>query len=333
MGSPDRDEYDVVSGHFKNMLVQEYVRKHPGVHPSQVIVKSENGKSVCDVISTALKRKELQKVRPAVSKDLSHGELRQQLETSEEDRYEAAMVSVRSSARLIEFLHASPRHPIGPMEKKQNMQFFKRCLSILSTRTETVTHIKQGFMQLMSGAQKVSPPRVKTMMLSYLEAIFEQLKAQGSIFKREHDLGNEFCGCVIDLINAGIPAVKAQLQRDDAVLIARAYKTMQVVLGTPPPDLTTREVGGLDTSLKALQSQLEERRVQFEATEQILKFLEELILVVRKQIAEETGQGAGYKQDAESKQGVETKNEDVKKGAGRGMVFTQKQGRGGKRER
>ena len=310
-----RDEHDVVSDHFKSMLIQEYVRKHPGVSPSQVIVRSVQGKSVCDVISNAVKRSSFQKPQPSVSKNLAPGELRKQLETREQERYETSMASVRSSANLIEFLLASPHHSFGPVEKKENSDFFKRCLTVLATRTETVTHVKTGFMQVMDGVESATPARVKGLMISFLQAVFEQLKAQGSIFKREFDLGNDFCTCVIDLIKASVPDVKSQLKPDDALLVARAYKTMKTASGSEPPDLSMRKVGALDESVQQLQSQLEKRRIQFEVTERIVEFLENLIQSLREQLE------------------AETKSNGDEKSRGMGMAYAQKQTRGGRRGR
>lgn len=310
-----RDEHDVVSDHFKSMLITEYVRKHPGVHPSQVVVKSVNGKSVCDVISNAFKRSILKKARPSASKNLSPDELRKQLETREQERYETSLNSVRSSASLIDFLLASPHHPFGPVDKKENTDFFKRCMTILATRTETVTHIKTGFMQVMDGVENATPARIKGLMISFLEAVFEQLKAQGSVFKREFDLGNGFCTCVVELMKASVPGVKSQLSPDDALLVARAYKTMKSAGGAEPADLSMREVGALDNSVKELQSQLEKRRAQFDAIERIVDFLENLIQSLRQQLEEES------------------KTDGDKKSRGPGMVFAQRSTRGSKRGR
>ncbi len=305
-----KSEYNEAAERMKEMLIREYVKSHPGVSESQVVVRSVNGKAVCDTIGNLLSN--CSGTKSTIQRELDHEALQAHLDSSEDQRYQSCLASIQSSQKLIDYLLTSPYTQFGEVEKKNNLDYLDRLQKISASRTQTVHYIKKAFMQMMEGTTNPTPVRVKSEITKYFKAVLDQLKAQGGIYKREFKLGNGFCSCVLKQMKTMLPQVKSQLDAATKRNVKGAYLLVKSE-ESKEAELNTENYKALKGTVDNLQVHLGKRQTQFTAIEKVVAFLEELVQQLEKAKVEQKPK------------------EEPKPKKGRGMAFAAKLFGGGKR--
>ncbi len=254
------------------MLIKEYVKTHTGVRESEVIVRSVNGKAVCDTIAhllaSASKINAQQQIDPE--------SYRKQMETSEEQRYKDCQISIQSSAKLCDYLIQSPYYPFTEEDKKKTEEYLERFIKICAQRTQTAKYIRKAFMQMMDGITVPTRSKIKSELSKFFHVILDQLKAQKAIFKRELDLGNGFCICILKQMEASMPKVQGKLSEKDWKNVEKAYKVL-VIESQREEQSKTEDFNELKSIVNSMKGHLDRRHIQFQAIEKIVAFLEKMI--------------------------------------------------------
>ncbi len=254
------------------MLIREYVKAHPEVSESEVIIRSVNGKLVCDTIAHLLTSGS--KIQTQEKIDVET--YRKHMEASEEQRYKDCQTSMQSSGRLCDYLINSPHHSFTEEDKKEIEEYLERFIKICADRTQTAKYIRKAFVQLMDGTNVATRPKIKSELSKFFHAILEQLKAQKEIFKKEFELGNDFCLCILKQMETLIPNVQNRLSEKNWKNVEKAYKILIIESEREGQD-ESEDFKELKSIVKSMKGHLDKRRIQFQAIEKIVAFLEKLL--------------------------------------------------------
>ncbi len=299
------DEYSNAGDQIKEALIDEFLRSNPGVARSQVVTRLVNGRMVCDTID---------KVMASASKLRIQKEdkeaLQKHLAVQEDERYQACQTAINSAKKIVNFLFASTFAAFDLTEKNENLNFLRRNERLVLDRSHNLHEIKKEFLQMMGGKINPTHARTKSEVSRYFKAVLEQLKAQHAIYKREHELGTRFSTNCRDFIKDNIASVKGQLKKTTLKTVSQAYAiAKRESAATGGASDISREA--LEEALAEMDESLDKRRIQFQAIEKIIAYLEKLVKEI------ETSGGPAPK---------ETQNGDPKpkkKGKGR-MAFAMK---------
>lgn len=272
------DEYRHIGDQIREALIDEYLQKNPGIARAQVITRMVNGRVVCDTITQVLATVSARKITQQ-EQEL----IKKQLEVQEDDRYQEGKISVQTSKRIVDFLFTSSFPGFGLNEKNENLNFLRRHERILVDRAYAMHEVKKEFLQMMDGRMNPSSARTATLMQRYFQAILEQLKAQGAIYQKEYDLGSIFTGFARDFLKENVQAIKSKIKASVLKTIAQAYTLAKKATDANLPDINTIDRDLLEAALAEMDEGLDKRRIQIQAIEKVIAFVEKLVKDIQEQ--------------------------------------------------
>jgi len=269
------NNYAQAAAEMKEMLISEYLKKNPGSKRNEITTKLVNGRVVIETVSNVICNCSPKNKKPAFSPKESS--LLKQLAAGGDERYAACLDSIGSSKKYTGWLHGAKFIPFGDAEKNETLAFLAKKDEISGKRSLDILNVKKKLVQLMKAKVKASKSMVQTMTMEYMQAVQGQLKAQGAFFNREIDLGNSFTENVEKFIKTNIRIAQPKLDKKSLIDIAKAYQVASNEKIDPvdvPKKLDNKE---FDKAINNVKDKLDKLRVEFDAIEKLIKFMEELV--------------------------------------------------------
>ena len=191
--------FDQAKEKIRRALVYEYLKKHPGVREQDVILACRNGELIFTEISTVLADAELRKQSSHIFKQANS--LFSELAIHRDERWLDCVESVKHCIQMIECLHSSLLSSFSNEERIQEERFVKSperlCCRITVDIHEVIKELK---LTRKMGFEHVSP-KVRRLVLSYLQYVIDQLQVLFTVLNREIELGDIFVHKTESLLN------------------------------------------------------------------------------------------------------------------------------------
>ena len=280
--------YENVAEQVKESLIEEYLRKNPGVSRAEITTMVANGNlvvgSIKDVLQKISDRANHQKAISGPSDALL-----KKLAEGSDVRYAKCLKSIMTSKSYIQWLAGYRYSGFSDKEQKENVQFLEQQSAIGGQKAAGFYEVRLKLTKTMKEALKPTRSLIQTLMLEYFEALREQLKSQRVIYRREVDLGGRFCTCSTAMIRDNFMLIRSA--KNPAAMRA-IEKVVQILKenAVPLPQITKEsDIKLLTNSLGELETKLEERRIEFEELNQLVAFLDNIITGLREESPENTG--------------------------------------------
>lgn len=273
------DDYSYAAQQMKEAIISDYLKKHPGVQRHEVLTKLVNGRYVVGTIEDVFK--EMQGRRKGQIAQLNRRELLSELSRGGDERYKDSLESIKNSERYIEWLSVSKFTGFSEQDKKEHTEFLHRQGSVCSKCALDLHDARAKFQETIQAEAKLSRSSINTLVLEYLQAVYGQLKAVRSIFKREVELGDWFANATMGFFTTQFSGIHTKPNPAAVRAIARAFAILRENHIAVPEIQSQQDVKTFDQSMIQLKEQLEKRRKQFEELNGILNFLEAVIEELR----------------------------------------------------
>ncbi len=269
-------DYTYAAEQIKEGIINQYLKEHPGVHRSEIIAKTINGKILVGTIQETFKTMEGRNKLPD-AKQIRDQKILDQLARGGDERYAESLQSISNSNQYIEWLSVSKNTGFSPQDKNDQEEYLNRQASICSARALDLHEAKRKFVQTLKGEMKPSRSAVNTILMEYLQAVFGQLKSQKAIFTREVELGDRFSHAVMQFFNTQFSSVHARPNPAAMRAIARSIAILRDNQIQVPDIKNPNDMKMFNGALCQLQEKLQKRREQFASLQQLIEFLEKAI--------------------------------------------------------
>ena len=278
-------QYAHVAEQIKESLIEEYLRKNPGVSRSEVTTMISNGNivvgSIKDVLQKVTERVPHQQVLSGPSEALL-----KKLAEGSDIRYAKSLQSIDTSKSYIQWLAGYRFAGFSKKEQQENLQFLDQQTTTSGLKAVDFYEVRLKLVKAMKEALKPTRSLIQTMMLEYFDALREQLKSQRVIYKREVDLGGRFCSCSTAVIHDNFMLIRSGKNPAAMRAIEKAVQILKEN-AVPLPQITKdSDVKLLTNSIGALEEKLEGRRMELEELNNLTAFLNEIITGLKNQSAE-----------------------------------------------
>lgn len=293
------DEYSQAADQMKEMLITEYIRKHPGLKRSEVATKIVNGRVVIESVGNIIHNC-ASRIKKTILLTPQEQALLKEIAKSGDERYAECLDSVGTSKKYAEWLCESRYTAFGERDKIETLEFLSNREQMSGRRALDILAIKKKLIQLMKDKVQASKSLIQTLTMEYMQAVAGQLKVQGAIFNKEVDLGNSFTKHTEKFIESKIKEAKPLLDERSLVTIAKAY---QIAAGQKvhpleiPQKIQTKEFAAALTQVKKNLSTLRE---QVQSLQKILGFMETLLAELAKSKGEDLTKEPPKPADTES---------------------------------
>lgn len=181
---------DYAQEEIRKALVQEYMRKHPGVREQDVVLACKDGQLVFTEISAVLADVELRKQSGQIL--LQANRMFAELAVHHDERWKECVQSAQHCIQIIDCLHSSNFGHLTEMERFQHQTAVKRLEKICAIRTVSLHDATQKLASLKNPQKEARTLRAKTLVIDYLVLVIEQLKSVLSMLKQETKLSDLF---------------------------------------------------------------------------------------------------------------------------------------------
>lgn len=268
------EEYGKVSDEIKEMIIEDYLKKHPNVKRQEIVIKTINGKLVVDTVTRAFHRlAESQKQYSTTPKDK---QIVSKLAQRNDVRYGNTLNSIASCNKYIDWLLEGTFFQFGEEESKKHKQFLEK------KEQEAVGYLLEGMQvrkkltAVMETVARKTASAVKVLLVEYLQAVMKQCKVQADVYNREIDLSKLLSEEVQQFIRSNFDEF---INLGDSVLI-EIGKTCQILRGESyePILITSKDdYKKVRESLDICEARLQKIRNEIAETTNLVKLLEKYI--------------------------------------------------------
>ncbi len=269
-------DYTNVAEQMKQSIIDDYLKKNPDLHRSEVVTKFVNGRVVVgkmsEILQNASSRKSVQDAGLGKNKKLL-----EELSKGGDVRYAECLTSVDSSNKYIDWLSLSRFTGFSDEDREDNVLALARLTPICNDRAIDLHEAKMKFANAMQGAVKPTRGLVQTLMAEYLQAFSGQVKSQRSIYKKEVDLGGTFKTCTGNFIQDNFSNIRSSPKPSVLKAVSRAVdilKTQKIDIG---PILSEKDIKKVSTGLEDLGEKLEAQRKANEDLQKLVNFIDAII--------------------------------------------------------
>lgn len=182
--------FDYAQEEIRKVLVQEYIRNHPGVREQDVVIACKDGKLVFTQISEVLADTELRKQSGSIF--LQANRMFSELAVHHDDRWKECVQSSQHCLQMIDCLHSSIFKHFSDLEWLRYQNLIKKIEGICATKTVQLHEATQKLAAL--DAEDASKPslRTKSLVIDYLVLVIDQCKSLLAVFNQEMKIGDLF---------------------------------------------------------------------------------------------------------------------------------------------
>jgi len=264
-------EYSHAAEQFKETIIEEYLKRNPGVKRSEIMTKLVNGRIVVGTIQeilTNLSSRTSSKAKTACPDRNIVDKLK-----GEDERLAASFQSIESCKHYIEWLFSSRSSGFSEDDRNQNIEYLTRHGTICEYRAIDLHESKMKFAQAMTGKLKPTRSLIHTLLTEYMQTVLEQLKSQRLIYKREVELGDQFSQISREYIR--------KLHATSKPSVIKAVSKVADVLKSNKIDISgitnANDIKGLTAALDRLGAQLQQRREEYAILQEFITVFESVI--------------------------------------------------------
>jgi len=181
---------DYAQEEIRKALVQEYLRKHPGVREQDVVLACKDGQLVFTEISAVLADVELRKQSGQVL--LQANRMFAELAVHHDERWKECVQSAQHCRQIIDCLHSSNFGYLSEMERFHHLNVVKRLEKVCASSTVSLHDATQKLAALKEPQKEANTLRTKSLVIDYLVLVIDQLKSLLSMLKQETKLSDFF---------------------------------------------------------------------------------------------------------------------------------------------
>jgi hypothetical protein len=269
------NEYNHAANQLKDSIIDEFLSKNPGVKRAEVVTKLVNGRVVVGTIQDIFKKMSDRSQQKTMSP--AHQKLLKELATGGDERYARCLKSVHSSKSYISWLVMYKFSGFTDADQKENLSVLQQQDSSCSEKAIQLHEVKGKFVTAMKNAIKPTRSLIQTTMLEYFSAVRDQLNCQKVILKKEVDLGNKFGVCTTGLIQDNFSTLRSVKNPKAIRAVERAIQILKENAIQVPVIQKDADIKLITKSIDELDKKLEERRLEFNDLNMLVKFLETII--------------------------------------------------------
>lgn len=268
------DDYSYAAEQMKEIIINDYLRKHPDVKRHEIVTKTVNGRVIVETITSTfnkLSEKNKEKsLSPKEKKLLSH------LAQGGDVRYASTLDSAGSCRQYVDWLLAATFAAFTENDHVSNMEFLEKREIEAGKRAQELLYVRKKFTDQMSATTKPSRSLIQTLMMEYIASVMRQLKVQSQCFGKEIELGKLFNAHVKTFLRDNFDRLSSVPEKVIAT-IGKAFKILQK--GSPQSiNVTGKEDHKKVQELLDKQHQeLSVRRQEYEMIKQLIAFLENML--------------------------------------------------------
>ncbi|RJP29276.1 MAG: hypothetical protein C4527_11425 [Candidatus Omnitrophota bacterium] len=266
-------DYSKAADEFKDVLIEEYLKKHPGISRSEIMTRTINGRVIIDTINNVFKHAAGRKT----FQDTKEQNKIKDLLASGDQRLNASVLSINTCRNYVQWLYRSLTKVFGEKERDAELVSLKRKEDACGKLALTAHEAKQKLVAMMNEKVKAASSLARTLMQETLHAVAELLKCQASIYKREVELGSQVSKFMRDFIESSISIAKALVKPSTINAMAKAYQILKnETLDISKID-SADNIKKLKLAVGELEEQLEKRREDLEAIKKMIDFVEDVL--------------------------------------------------------
>ncbi len=268
------DNYSYAAEQMKEDIIREFLHKNPEVKRYEVVTRNVNGRIVVDTIDNVFKyaagRRTLEKIKDQ--------KLLKRLTEKGEKRLTASLESINSSKRYVHWLYTSRFTGFTEKDKNENLDYLAQREVACGNATTDAYQAKQKIVKIMADKMKSNSSAVRTMIQDCMLAVLEQLKCQASVFKKEVELGDQFSFFTKQFLESSLSVVKSTVKPSTLNAMAKAYQILKNESIDASEISNSGSIQKFKQGLDEFEDQLEKRREDLHAIQQLVQFLEDLIV-------------------------------------------------------
>ncbi|MFB3786527.1 MAG: hypothetical protein ACE15F_09160 [bacterium] len=276
------DIQNIFTEHFRQSIINEFLKEHPGVKRDEVIEKIQNGQVVLDTVDNVFK--EISK-RERISESFKDKKLYELLQIEQDDRYKACLASIRNSERIVHYLFTSNHAQFGLAEKNQTLNFLTHKERVCANWTANYYKATKDLFTLMINKHIVQPPKVKGLISLYFTALHQQLISQREIYKKELDLIELFSRFSKSFVQTNAKIIQAKIKsspKKELVvgMLKKACLLMNKNYSLNLPIKEKYEIDQFINDLNQVDTTLSQKREEVVFLEKAITVLEKVVVYI-----------------------------------------------------
>jgi len=270
------DEFTYTAEQIKEMIISDYLKRHPQIKREEIVTNLVNGRFVIGTVEVIFRDLSQKKGKP---KELFEERKEQidELSRGGDERCTLSLTSIQSSKKYVDWLFQSRFTGFLEKDREDNFLYLSKQETICSERAVEINEIKQQFTDAMQENKKPTHSQIQGYVYAYMKAVHAQLKSQALIYKREVDLGNRFVTCSQALIQNHFTNIRAGANPSAVRALSKAIITLRDNQVMTPEVKTDQDLRSFNNALTELGAKLEKRREEYENLHEIVTFLESYI--------------------------------------------------------
>ncbi|RJP31139.1 MAG: hypothetical protein C4527_08235 [Candidatus Omnitrophota bacterium] len=265
-------DYKYAAQQMKEAIIDEFLKKHPGVSRQQVITRTVNGRVIADTINNTFNVTQKQQAeKPQDAKLLG------EIVRRGEEQLVASLDSITCSKKYVDWLFSSPTTGFDEKEKNENIQFLEKREITAGNRAVDVHKVKINLTKVVASKSKATSSLAQTLVQEYLQAVLDQLKCQKSIFDRELVLGERFSTHTTSFIEKNLKTVQPQIKPTTVQALIKAYSILKNEKMEKMAITNPKNYQQFKTELDQFNKNLKSKREQLEAIQRLIHFIETIL--------------------------------------------------------
>lgn len=259
------------SGPIKEILIADYLKKHPKVDRERVMGRLMKGQSLCEAIDRTLDRLTL----PQGNRETTEL-FQKRFAIQEDERYRDCQRSLRNCKYLLNFLCTSA-DTIPQAERNQILHQLRGDEKRVVDCAYSLHLIKDEFALMIEGTLIVNDEGARDALSRYFQAVLDQLAAQNEVYKRENQLGIRFANWAALFIRQYVNSVETDVNSSVQATLVKALELLKRVTVKTVVDTANKTFQELEFAVDGLQKEFEERKREIQEIEQVIQWMEKVI--------------------------------------------------------
>lgn len=272
------NEIELILQSVKKAITSEYTKSYPDVKEEEVVSKSKRGKLVFETIDQTCTRL-LSAQAQAGKKRLESApspDLFQLIHMNEDDRFYELSNSVNKTSQICEYLFLNQRDTMDATQRNRIVELLKKRERECAEKGYESRNAKIELMKLMNTLESTMT-LVEKYTKKYLDATYQQMECQKSVFAREVEMGGEFVGSARDYFKSIFHNLKNGIKTDSIRHIYQAYAALKSGGNVNPKDLGALNEKLIEHSLQSFSEHLNNRKKQLNDLQTLIPILEQTV--------------------------------------------------------
>lgn len=279
--------YDHAREEIRKALVQEYLKKHPGVREQDVMLACVNGELVFTHLAAVL-------ADIKIRKQFSHS-LRQasnmfaELAIHQDERWKDCVESVQHSRQIIDCLFSSNFNYFNQAQWSDEHNILKNLEGNCARKTVQLHESSKNMTKLKTRDAAERTSKARNVIIEYLNLVVDQLSVLHEVLQKEVELGDIFNNQSQKYIETNFPKVEKKpigINIEEVDKIYKALKGDKKVSLKKVVDLNANMLvetkNALAKAVDEMKESLKERREQFHQIWSTITQLQEVVKQLEK---------------------------------------------------